>query len=146
MPVPCTFSCGELRFSGFGASSPPAGDGLGQLGRPRHGGRLDVHMGQGAVQPTGQPPVGPAEEVHEGRYEHGPDDEGVEQDGGGKADPHLLDDPGAPEDEAGEDEDHDQGGGGDDAAGLGLAPLDGEGIVAGLRTHSSCIRDTRKTS
>ena len=44
------------------------------------------------IEPPREPPVGLADEVHEGGHQHRPDDEGVDDDGARQADAELLDD------------------------------------------------------
>src|SRR5690606_2951311 len=95
---------------------------LHDVGQPLIGaaalGRLDADARQTGVQPAGQPPVGAAEEVHEGGDEQGAQDEGVQGDGGGEGDAEHGDHAVAAEHEGEEDRDHDDRGGVDHAAGL----------------------------
>ncbi len=63
------------------------------------GGWLDGEVGEYAVEPAGQPPVGAAGQVHQGGHEEGAQEEGVEQDRGGHAEADLADDLLAGEDE-----------------------------------------------
>src|ERR1019366_6569969 len=65
------------------------------------------------IEPPREPPVGLAEEVHEGRDQHGSDDEGVDENGAGQADAELLDDDDFPKHEARKDQDQGGGRGGD---------------------------------
>src|SRR5450756_1437425 len=80
-----------------------------------------------------QPPVGPPEEVHHGRHEHGAQHEGVEEDCRRQPDAELGDHPLAAEDEGGEHADHDGGRGGDHAPRRGLP--DHDGVAAVVRVH-----------
>src|SRR5215470_2088842 len=54
---------------------------------------FDGQVRQTAVQPAGQPPVGVAEHVHEGRYQHSAQDERVQRDRGGQSNAELGDVP-----------------------------------------------------
>jgi len=101
-------------------------------------------MGCDPVEPLGEVPVGVAEEVHQRWHEHRAKDEGVHQYRATEADTELGDDALAPEGEGEEHADHDQGRGRDDAPGIGLTAVDGL-FVAAVFSHSSCIRETKKT-
>jgi len=70
--------------------------------------------------------------VHHRGHQDGPQDEGVQGDGGGEPDAELRDDPLTAEDEGDEDGDHDGGGGGDDPSRLGLADVDRARVVLGV--------------
>src|SRR5215469_9512910 len=59
-------------------------------GRGQLGG-LHVQAGQAPVQPCGQPPVGPPEQVHHRWHEDGADEVGVDETGGGETEADLLD-------------------------------------------------------
>ena len=69
----------------------------------------------------------------------------VDEDRGGEAEAEEFDDPVFADHEGGEDGDHDRRGGGDHAAGQGEAAGDGA-VASWLCSHSSWIRDIRKTS
>ncbi len=97
---------------------------------------LDVEVGQQSVEPAGQPPCSLVEDGHEGGDEGQPDDEGVNEDAGGKGEADLLDHNVVAEDEAGEDRDHDDRGGDDDAAGLIEAM---HGALSGSLTVDVCL-------
>jgi len=68
--------------------------------------------------------------------------EGADRDGDGQADAEFGDDSVSAEDERSEDADHDQGGGGDDSPGFGLAQTDGPRNVQGaLRVRQGDVHD-----
>src|ERR1700689_5584232 len=88
--------------------------------------RFDVEVGQHAVEPIREGPVGGADEVHSGGQEEAADDESVNEDGEGEPEAELLEEAVAAEEEGPEDQDHDAGGGDDDAVALGLAERDSQ--------------------
>ncbi len=95
-------------------------------------GRFDADARQPPVEPAGQPPVGAAEQMHEGGDQEGAQDEGVESNGGGEGHAEHRDDAVAAEHEGEEDRDHDDGGGVDHPAGLGEPDPDGTPVVSGF--------------
>ena len=68
--------------------------------------------------------------------------EGADRDGDSQSDAEFGDDSISVEDERSEDADHDQGGGGDDSPGFGLAQTDGPRNVQGaLRVRQGDVHD-----
>jgi hypothetical protein len=94
---------------------------------------LQVQVRQQPVQPAGQPPVPAAEQRHRGGHEDHPDQGGVDEDRGGQADAHHLQDEVALGGEAEEDGDHDQRCCGDEPSGRGQARHDAATGVAGAQ-------------
>src|SRR5690606_6774987 len=90
---------------------------------------LDVDVGQDPVQPLRQPPGAPAEQGQDGRDDRHADDERVEEDGDRESEADHLDHGLGGADEAGEDGDHDDGGGGDHP---GTVPEAGDDGLGGL--------------
>ena len=97
-------------------------------------------------EPGRGPPVPAAEQRHRGRHQQAAHDGRVDEHGHGQAEPDLFDvaDPGGGE--AAEHDDHEQGGRGDDPAGVLQAPADrGVGRPRPASTYS-LIRPSRNTS
>ena len=93
---------------------------------------FDVDLGDPA-QPGGEVPVPVAEELHARRDEHGADDRGVDEEGDGDAEAHLLEHDQVAGGEAAEDGDDDQRGAGDQPRGRADAEGDSTRGVTGLR-------------
>ena len=74
------------------------------------------------------------------RHDGHADEDGIHGDAAGQPDAELLDHPVAAEDERGEDQDHDQRGGGDRLAGGGQPVAHGDAVVAARFRYSSCMR------
>ena len=107
---------------------------------------LEVEVGQDAVEPVRQPPVGLADEAHRRGHEHHADERGVEEHGDREADAEHLAVDVVAEDEGTEDADHDERRGRDDPSGARRARRPPTCGCRRSRTYSSRTRDRRKTS
>src|SRR6478736_6610419 len=94
--------------------------------------RLDRHSRRYPRKPGGVVPVPPAEQVHDRRHEHRPQDEGVDEDRAREAEADELDDAVVAEHESAEDRDHDDRRRRDDAAGLPLTDRNRAAVVVGV--------------
>lgn len=95
------------------------------------GGPWCASVGVGWAKPEGgQPPVPAAEQAHEGGDEDEADEDGVDGDGDGKGQSELFEFEDVGGEEACEDGDHDRGGRGDGACGVGEPGRDGALVVA----------------
>src|SRR5665647_333763 len=128
----------DLLLAGRPVVHVSGGDGLGADGLVA----LDGQVRQDPVEPAGQPPVGPADPVHDRRDDEHPDHEGVVQHRCSHAKAEELDGPGVAEDEGTEDEDHDRGSSDDHAAGVGV-PDAYRLVVPAVTTPNAAATETR---
>ncbi len=69
----------------------PSSNDVGQTFVPRHPGLFDVDLRQNPVEPSGQPPVGLARQLHRRRYEDHSNDRSVDENGDCHTQPNHLD-------------------------------------------------------